>query len=177
MRTWKDVATLVKPKNLNGRFVARPAAGLPFVLREGMHVAFVPPQTDLPREGRVDYARERGDGSYEVGFDTVGDESVAHALAGTHCLVRRSDLEGLQAADSPASWNGWQVVRADGSPIGSVAGFIDNPGQALIEVDRGEGLPAALIPVVDEFVTDVDEEQRVICVDVPEGLITINDGQ
>ena len=175
MRTWKDVATLVKTKNLKGRFVARPAANLPFALYEGVQVAFVPPQTDLPRAGIVNYLAERGDGSYEVGFDTVTDETGAHGLVGCHCLMRVADLEQAIDYDSPQSWSGWRVMTPDGDVVGTVAGLVENPGQSLLEVERGGGLALSYIPVVDAFIVDVDEQSREVTVDVPEGLLTLND--
>ena len=175
MRTWKDVATLVKPKNASGRFVARAAAGLPFLLEEGVEVAFVPPQTDLPRHGNVVYASELSDGSFVVGFDTVTDEKTAHGLAGVHCLMRIEDIQGLMDPDDPVSWNGWQVVYADGTCIGEVTGLLDNPGQMLLEVQRPGDVPPAYIPVVDEFIVNVDEQQRAVTVQLPPGLLTLND--
>ena len=175
MRTWKDVATLVKTKNLKGRFVARPAADLPFILEEGMEVAFVPPQTDVVRSGVVEFTRELADDSFEIGFDSVQDETTAHALVGCHCLVRRDDIQDLLDEVQQASWSGWRVVRVDASLIGEVADIIENPGQLLLEVTRGDDLPAAYIPVVDDFIVDVDDEACEITVDVPESLLTLND--
>ena len=175
MRRWKDVATLVKPKKLNGRFVARPAAGLPFLLEEGMEVAFVPPQNDLPRRGTLDYVRESPDGSYEVGFDTVRDEAAARALSGSHCLVRRADIDEDLLEDLDVSWEGWRIVDESGTLIGEATNMLDTPGQTLLEVSRGAGLPLSYIPVVDEFIVEVDEHDHRIVVAVPEGLLTLND--
>ena len=175
MRTWKDVATLVKTKNLNGRFVACSAASLPFLLEVGLDVAFVPPQNDLPRNGKVDFVREASDGSYEVGFDTVRDESSARALVGSHCLMRRADIDEALLEESCASWEGWLVTDVQGASIGEVVDMRDAPGQSLLEVDRGGGLPLSYIPVVDEFIVEVDEDMRRIVVDLPEGLLTLND--
>ena len=176
MRTWKDVATLVKTKNLNGRFVARTAADLPLLLEEGMEVALVPPQTDLPRSGVVDYVCELADGSFEIGFDSVKDETSAHGLVGSHCLVRRSCIQDQLDAEVSASWSGWRVVDVSGHAVGEVVEIIDNPGQSLLVVNRGAELPEAFIPLVDAFIVSVDENEREIVVDVPDGLLTLNDG-
>ena len=172
MRTWKNVATLVKTKNLNGRFVARPAADFPFILEEGCEVAFVPPQTDLPRRGRVNFARDVDGTSYEVGFDTVGDESTAYGLIGCRCLVRCDDIDDAVFEDEPAAWVGWRVVEADGNLVGEVASLLENPGQSLLEVRRGDG-SLSYIPVVDEFIRDVDVDERLVVVDLPAGLLDL----
>ena len=172
MRTWKDVATLTKTRSLNGRFVARPAADLPFALEVGTEVAFVPPQTDMPRRGVVDFARDIDGSVYEVGFDSVTDEACARALVGCHCLVRIEDIDVALYEDGPATWVGWKVIEADGGLVGEVASLIENPGQALLEVNR-ENANTAYIPVVDEFICDVDVENREIVVDLPAGLLDL----
>ena len=53
MRAWTDVAVLARTKNLQGGFVAQSAAGLPFLLSEGLEAAFVPPVLDAPRRAQV----------------------------------------------------------------------------------------------------------------------------
>lgn len=172
MRAWKDVATLVKTKNLKGRFVARPAAGLPFVLEEGMQVAFVPPQTDVPREGVVVSTKELDGQSWEVAFDSVNDESVAHELVGCHCLVRRVDIPDV-SSEEPAFWLGWRVVDEGGALIGEVVEMVENPAHPLLEVEKPNGAGRASIPVVDEFIVAIDEAEGEIVVDLPDGLLDL----
>ena len=74
--------------------------------------------------------------------------------------------------DGPATWVGWKVIEADGGLVGEVASLIENPGQALLEVNR-ENANTAYIPVVDEFICDVDVENREIVVDLPAGLLDL----
>lgn len=172
MRTWKDVATLVKPKRLDGRFVARCAADFPFMLEEGTHVALVPPRTDLPRSVTVNYAREIDDTSYELGFEEVIDETQAHGLVGCHCLIERANIDESLYEHEPASWEGWTVVDGEGNAIGTVHDVMHNPGQSLLEVNRLENKPA-YIPVVDEIIRAVDVEERTITVSLPDGLLDL----
>ena len=173
MRAWKDVATLVKTKNLKGRFVARPAAGLPFLLEEGMRVAFVPPQTDLPREAVVEFVGEQGDGAFEVGFDAVGDETTAHGLVGCHCLVKRADLELDELEESPETWAGWRVFDADGALVGEVSELVDRPVQPLLAVARADGRGEAFLPVADELIVEVDPDAQRIVMEIPAGLLDL----
>ena len=172
MRTWKNVATLVKTRSLNGRFVARPAADFPFIPELGCEVAFVPPQTDLPRRGKVDYVRDIDGAAYEVGFDTVTDETAARGLLGCRCLVRRADIDEAVYVEKPATWVGWRVFLQGGDLVGEVEALVENPGQALLEVRR-EGGALAYIPVVEEFICEVDVDGCVIVVDLPSGLLDL----
>ena len=64
---------------------------------------------------------------------------------------------------------GMLVKRSDGRSIGQVINVLDLPGQDLLEVATEDG--PKLIPLVSEFIKEVDLVQNVILVDVPEGLV------
>lgn len=190
MRSWVDVATLTRTKSLKGRFVAKCATGLRFSMQEGMEVAFVPPQLDVPRSAVVSMVREIDDERYEVAFDGI-DERCADELVGSHCLVRRADFnEGRKRSASLSPFDGvmgdredvallfesvegWTVKLPDGTVIGSIGGFIENPAQTLMEVSRSDRDDPTLIPVVGEFIVSVDENAESVVVDVPEGLLEL----
>lgn len=171
MRTWVDVATLVKTKNLDGRFVVKSTAGLPFLLAEGMEVSFTPPQLDVSRSAVVESVRELDEHSAEVTFEGVGGEA-ASVLAGSHCLVERACIDDAVFEASPGAWEGWSVIDAEAGEVGPVVRFIENPGQDLLEVAR-MGEPSVLVPLVDEFVLDVDADGKTIRVELPKGLLDL----
>ena len=173
MRPWVNVAVLARTYNLEGGFVARPAADLPFLLEEGMEVALVPPQLDAPRRVTVRSVAPKGDGSAVVFFDEVTDAAVAARLAGCSCLVRRSrvaDAMPLGAEECP--WMGWQVVDAQEGPVGTVADIRQVPGQSWLVVEDAAGREV-LVPLVEEFVQEVDEQGRSLLVSLPLGLLDL----
>ena len=171
MRAWIDVAILAKPKNLDGRLVVRGTAGFPFLLEEGDEVAFVPPQTDLPRRAVVESINEIDDRSAEVIFEGV-DGPAAQGLAGCHCLIRRDSLDESLFEEEPALWEGWTLVDEQAGEVGTVRDLVSNPGQDLLEVDRPDG-STLLVPVVDEIIKDVDVESRKIQTVLPQGLLDL----
>lgn len=173
MCTWNDVAVLVKTKSLQGRFVAQSAKDLPFLLREGQEVAFVPPVIDAPRRARVLSITDRGDGCHEVAFDTVTDIDAANRLNGCHCLVRSDELPEEELASEEGDVVGWCVYDANAGYLGTVAEVIENPSQSLLSIARVEGGKNLLIPLVDEFVTGIGEDVCRVDVDVPIGLLEL----
>ena len=173
MRAWTDVAVLARTKNLQGGFVAQSAAGLPFLLSEGLEVAFVPPVSDAPRRARVTTVSAIDDRTAVVAFDAVEGIDAAEALVGCHCLVRRADLpEGALDAHA-GTWDGWEVHDARAGLVGTVAGIQELPGQDLLEVVPAAGGRTVLVPLVDALVAGVDEEARRIDVDLPDGLLEL----
>lgn len=211
MRAWKDVAELTSTKTLNGGLVVRCAPGLPFLLYEGVQVAFVPPVIDAPRRAWVESVQMQGADAAVVKFAGIDDADVARSLVGCHCLMRREDVpEGKRIGASDAdTLAGFRVIDARAGILGTLQGVRTLPGQRLLEVARtcaeGAGedvgkhardaslesaeVPACasgfspgeqpfdpdplLIPLVDEFVSGIDEGARRIDVCVPSGLLEL----
>ena len=172
MHAWARVAEIVKTKTLDGGLVLRSSNGLPFLLEEGMEVAFVPPQTDCPRSARVCSVQKAKDAAYVVSFDTVEDIGTARALVGCSCLVMRDVLPllGYDAArERPLE--GFRVFDKRFGFLGTVEEVLDNPGQKLISVIGESG--SLLIPFVDEFVKEVDEGASQVCVEVSSSLLDL----
>ena len=171
MRTWVDVAVLAKSRNLDGRFVARAAAGLPFLLEEGDSVALVPPKLDVPRTVTVSRVVLLDDERAEVSFEEVRDAEIASELVGMHCLIKRDLIDTESLEEAPALWEGWPVLDASLGEIGTLAGVVENTAQTLLEVDRNGSI--VLIPLVDEIVTEIDVDGEQIHVNLPKGLLEL----
>lgn len=169
MRTWANVAYLVKPKSLNGGLVVRAAAGLSFLLEPEMEVAFVPPVSDMPRRGKVLSIDALGSDVYLVLFDTVDTIDISEGLAGCSCLVRRSDLpEGFEEfAVNPLI--GFDVRDRAAGFVGTVIDVIENKAQSLLVVDARDH--EVLIPLVDAIVVDINNETATITTVAPDGLL------
>lgn len=177
-RRWADVAELIATQGLKGRFVARSVHGLPFLLEEGMEVDFVPPTFDGPRHVRVASVQHTGDEEYLVSFSKVTDRDTAEPLVGSHCLVSYDqlpeDFEELLRADS-GHVSGYRVVDEALGMLGPVVEVREMPTQDLLVVERnGEDV---LIPFVDEFIVDINEDEGIVRVNLPAGLVELNSSQ
>lgn len=174
MRGWVDIAYLAKPKNLNGGLVARGAAGLPLVLREGLALAVVPPQIDAPRTLTVTRVEERTEAEALVFFREVPDLSTAERLGGCRLLAREDevDLSVLEEAAELPDWEGWRLLDADGTEVGEVAAIDERASQPLITVRRPNG-DEALVPLAEELLEEVEEDTRLIRMHIPAGLLDL----
>lgn len=175
MSTWLKVAYFDKAKQLKGGLVARSVAGLPFLLHEGLEVAFVPPQTDAPRTGRVVSVSEASVSSAVVSFDSVGDVATAELLVGCYCLVRSADIASEDLYMSGVGLSGWSAYDQAQGFVGTVARIDEMPGQTMLVLDRSAAGTAGecLVPLVDEFVLSFDEENQAIQLALPSGLLTL----
>ena len=67
---------------------------------------------------------------------------------------------------------GFGVFSRDERRIGTVTGWLDAGGPALLEVTEGDA--ETLVPLVPAICVDVDESRRRITVELPEGLEGLN---
>ncbi len=66
---------------------------------------------------------------------------------------------------------GYSVKDKRFGKVGTITGVNDTTSQALFKIDRdGKEI---LIPLIDDFIKEVDKEHKVIYLEVPEGLIEI----
>lgn len=109
-----------------------------------------------------------------VKFEGVDSESAAQALVKKELYLPLSmKPEGEDEEPNPEDLVGYAVNDADLGALGEVIYFIEHQSNPLLEVsgDRGN----ILIPFHDEFILGINHDSKTIEVEIPEGLIGLND--
>lgn len=172
MSAFSRAAYIVSARHRNGSVVCKAADALPFLLREGQTVHFVPPTLRGVRSTRVLSIKDMPSEGWEVAFEGVESIDAAEALAGSYCLVAEDELPDIGVADDVAVLQGFSVHDLVHGELGSVVAVHVNPAQATLEIEGPYG--QVLIPFVDEFVSHVDEDARTMQTNIPESLLVLN---
>ncbi|MDA3937670.1 MAG: ribosome maturation factor RimM [Actinomycetota bacterium] len=161
------VGRVVKSHGLKGEVSVAPTDGLPFVLQEGLQVWFVPPSMDT-RDTTVTAVRQGPKGPL-VTFADIRDIDAASALRGSTIMARPQDLpdEFMQAPFDPI---GFEVTDVEHGLIGTLVEEIVT-GANDVWVVEGAQFGQVLIPVIDECILDIDEDESVIHVKLLPGLL------
>jgi len=167
MGKFLNAAQITKARKRQGRLVVQPCDGLPFLLEEGMTVHVVPPSLDVPRTVVLREAVEGED--CIVAFEGVREYAQLVEYVGRYLLVARDDIDESLLPEEVPDIEGFEVVDAKHGNLGRIVEILENAYQATIVVDGPKG--EVLIPLVDEFVQDVDFERGVVFTCVPEGLV------
>jgi 16S rRNA processing protein RimM len=164
---WISVALLGRPRGNRGELTATSLSSKP------------------ERFARLRAVRLTGDGaSYEVeevwehsgelvfkfkGVDSISD---AEKLRGAEVQVPRSERVELDPGEYfHSDLIGCEVHdRASGRTIGKVTNFEEYGGPPLLEIDGGR----MLIPFVSAICVDIRPAEKVIQVEIPEGLENLN---
>lgn len=67
----------------------------------------------------------------------------------------------------------YQIIDANKGDIGIVTEILEYPGNEIMKIENG--YKEILIPINDEFIKKVDKKAKVIRVDLPEGLMDLNE--
>ena len=172
MVSFSRAAYIVSARHRNGSVVCKAADALPFLLREGQTAHFIPPSLRGVRHARVVSIKEMPSDGWEVVFEGVDTIDLAEALAGSYCLVAEDELPDIGVADDVALLQGFSVHDTAHGDLGCVVAVHTNPAQVTLEIEGSYG--QLLIPYVDEFITQVDEDARAIQTNIPESLLTLN---
>jgi len=84
-----------------------------------------------------------------------------------------SEKAGSIEKDDFPDLTGYTVLLTDHSILGSVTEIIQNPGQWLLNIvsDRNKKM---LIPLHEDFIVSIDDDKKIIVMDLPDGLTDLN---
>ena len=115
---------------------------------------------------------------YFEAFSQRGNSRALVRLTGVHNLTDADELAGavLYAEDDlyedeEEDLTGWTVLDADGTKVGTVSAHEDIPGNPCIWMETGHG--ESLLPLREELVLDVDETEKTLRMEIPEGLLDL----
>ncbi len=108
-------------------------------------------------------------------FEEVEDREAAAKLSGKPLFIRVSDLSDQNAAlsfeDRLPGLVGFIIFTETGEEVGPISELIEMPMQMLALVEKnGEEV---MIPLVEEFIGDILENEKKLIMILPEGLLDL----
>jgi 16S rRNA processing protein RimM len=138
-------------------------------LRSGMQVTLRAP--DGTARTAVVRTLRRHQGRPLVTFDEVADATAAGAFLRADVLLERDDVVLASGEYLDADLLGCRIVDNGGRDRGAVVDVLHYPGSDMLIV----GPARAMLPLVAAFVQRVDLATRTISVDVPPGLLDLEE--
>lgn len=161
---WVSVAILGRPRGNRGEVTAESLSSKPDRFSRLHEIRLL---GDTPRVYRVEEVWQHG-GVLIFKFEGVDTISDAEKLRGAEVQVPRSERVELEPGEYfHSDIIGCEVRdRVTDRVIGRVTKFEEFGGPALIEIDGGR----MMIPFVKAICVDIRPEDKLIRVDLPEGL-------
>ena len=112
--------------------------------------------------------REKGANAYIVALEGITTEEQAQRLCGNRVYLLRSDL--TDNPDEPLlMWQdliGYEVIDDELGSVGHIQNVDDSTINTLFLLDS-----EVVIPAHEDFITEIDSDQRKLYVSLPAGLI------
>ena len=113
--------------------------------------------------------RFRSDTTAIVKFCDIDTQERARELTGCDVYFPRKLADSDEGSMSWAEIVGYSIVDANtGRTVGKIASIDDATINILFCLDDG-----TLIPASEELITAIDQENRIITIDIPEGLLEL----
>lgn len=124
----------------------------------------------LPVPFFIDSIAPKGSDKAFVKFVDIDNYADAEELAGQMVYADSESYEDLsEDEDEFADLIGWSLLDSGGKKVGVVADFEDIPGNPCLYVDTENG--QVMIPVHEELILSIDEKNRELTMEIPDGLI------
>ena len=123
-----------------------------------------------PKELTINSVMDKG----RIFFDEITDRSDAESLLGAEILIHRDLLPDLAEDEYYlADMIGAKIVDKEGNLLGLLMDYGSNNAQTLLEIETIDQKSAS-IPLVQPIVCKIDCENKIIVVDLPEGLLELH---
>lgn len=169
---WYYLGRITKTHGVNGEVVIHTQDGLSDIITKRESV-FIELNKELVPFFLTTYF-EMHDDLIVVAFEDIETPEQAKFILQTDIYIPKSELpkqKGKKLLDYEI--NGYTVIDKEKGPIGIVNEIMHSNFQSLLVVfnDKKE----ILIPIDDSIVLDVDRKKKIIHVDLPDGLLELND--
>lgn len=117
----------------------------------------------------IEEYRFRSDDVALVKFEDIDTQERAASLTGTEVYFLREQADNGEGSMPPARTVGYSIEdSATHIIIGVIASVDDSTSNILFELEDGK-----LIPVAEEWIEDIDTDNRKIVMKIPEGLLDL----
>lgn len=120
----------------------------------------------------LSHIKDRPDGRYQIKLEDVEDPDDALKLVNSRAYLERQYLPSPPEGEMFATdLIGYLVSDNNKGELGRVKDILEYPEQDMLEViSEGKSI---LLPLIREFVIEIDPDQKMIILDTPEGLLDI----
>ena len=120
----------------------------------------------------IEEYRFKSDTTALIKLEDVDNETEARAFSLLDVYFPKSYYDTEAEEEAPSDYFiGFTVVDSELGELGKIVAVDDSTENVLFEIDHaGREL---LVPAVDEFVSEIDEENRRLYMSIPEGLLTL----
>lgn len=105
-------------------------------------------------------------------LEDINNEIQAKALSGTTIYLPKTYLDKVESTDVELDYFvGFEIVDANAGSIGAITEVDQTTENALFVIGYGED--EMLIPIGEDYIVEIDHDNKVLYVSLPDGLLEL----
>jgi 16S rRNA processing protein RimM len=169
MSEYFKTGKLVATYGLKGELVFKHSLGKKTSLK-GLEAIFIEAGKDNLLPYFIQQTRIKSDDEVWLKLEGIDTKEAARQLTPKEVWLEEADFKKLAAKSAPISLLGFSLIH-DGADLGPILEVIEQPHQVLCTIQyKGK---EALIPINEAFLLKVDNKNRKVYVELPDGLLDI----
>ena len=169
MENYFKIGKLVASHGLKGEMVLAHSLGQKSPLK-GLEIIFVEENKNTFLPYFVREAKVKNDNDTYVSFEGIDTREATRILLKREAWLNEKDFKKYAAGAAPISLLGFMIID-DGKEIGEVVEVIEQPHQILCKIMLGD--KEALIPVHADSLEKMDQKNRKLFLEIPDGLLDL----
>lgn len=169
MENYFKIGKLVASHGLKGEMILAHSLGQKSALK-GLEIIFVEENKDTFLPYFISATKIKNDSDTYVSFEGIDSKEATRVLLKREAWLNEKDFKKFAAGAAPISLLGYMIID-DGKEIGEVIEVIEQPHQILCKIMLGD--KEALIPVHEDSLEKMDNKNRKLYLEIPDGLLDI----
>jgi 16S rRNA processing protein RimM len=120
----------------------------------------------------IDYSEQPDLSILRLKFEGYNSAEKVKEFVGCKLYMIGSEIN-LKLLPNPINLINYNVFSEENTSIGVITEIIENPGQLLLNIQSSSGR-YFLLPLHDDLIREIDTENNIIRMIIPEGIVDIN---
>lgn len=169
MESYIKTGKLVSAHGLTGELVLQHELGKRSDLRS-LKALFVEVKKGSFLPYFITRAKATANNEVLVLLEGIADREQAQQLVGKYCWLPQEQFTKLAAPSAPATLLGYRILEED-KELGTIEEVIEQPQQLLCKIIMQQ--KEVLIPLHESSLLSIDHDDKIVYVQLPEGLLDI----
>jgi 16S rRNA processing protein RimM len=164
-----NIGKLAASHGLSGELILQHSLGKKTALK-GLEVIFIEDKKDSFLPHFIEQTSIKSDTEVYIKLEGINNKEVARKLTPKAVWLDEKDFKQHVAKATPIGMLGYELFD-DKTSIGEIIEVIEQPHQILVAIiHKGK---EALIPIHENNIIKLDDKNRKIYVDIPDGLLEV----
>jgi 16S rRNA processing protein RimM len=169
MGNYRNIGKIVSAHGLAGELILKHRLGVKTSLK-GLEFIFLEGNKDEMLPYLIETVKTKDREEIHLKLEGIHSKEMARKLVQKQVWLREGDFQKYAGKSAPINWVGYRLIN-EGIDLGEILEIIEQPHQVLCRIEMlGKEV---LIPVHEQTLQKIDNKERKLFLELPDGLLDI----